>query len=284
MTTITEPKAGPATAFAPRPASVAGPSAFPPIADYAFLSDCHTGALVAPDGSVDWLCVPSLRLARACSAALLDQRGRHLPARPVRDQRAERPALRARHERARRPPGSTPSGLGDRAATPSMIGPSHGVDAVTPHTRPPVGRRRRARAGADGRRASRARSRSSWSASPRSTTAPSRRGVDHQRRRRARRRRRSSAAPHAAAADGLPASGIEGNRVRARRVLHAGETMFCSLSWAADLAGPATSRGRGRRRSSGRPRFWRDVAGPRPHPRPPLERRDPAVRADDQGR
>ena len=33
-------------------------SPFPPIADYAFLSDCHTGALIAPDGAVDWLCVP----------------------------------------------------------------------------------------------------------------------------------------------------------------------------------------------------------------------------------
>ena len=38
--------------------SAAMPSPFPPIADYGFLSDCHTGALVAPDGGVDWLCVP----------------------------------------------------------------------------------------------------------------------------------------------------------------------------------------------------------------------------------
>src|SRR5881398_558367 len=40
------------------PQSAAAPSPFPPIADYAFLSNCHTGALVAPDGAVDWLCVP----------------------------------------------------------------------------------------------------------------------------------------------------------------------------------------------------------------------------------
>jgi alpha,alpha-trehalase len=42
-----------------RSPSAAAPSPFPPIADYAFLSDCHTGALVAPDGSVEWLCIPS---------------------------------------------------------------------------------------------------------------------------------------------------------------------------------------------------------------------------------
>ena len=34
------------------PQSEAMPSPFPPIEDYGFLSDCHTGALVAPDGSV----------------------------------------------------------------------------------------------------------------------------------------------------------------------------------------------------------------------------------------
>src|SRR5215469_706882 len=38
--------------------SAAAPSPFPPIADYAFLSNCHTGALVAPDGAIEWLCIP----------------------------------------------------------------------------------------------------------------------------------------------------------------------------------------------------------------------------------
>ena len=40
------------------PQSAAAPSPFPPIAEYAFLSDCHTGALIAPDGAIGWLCVP----------------------------------------------------------------------------------------------------------------------------------------------------------------------------------------------------------------------------------
>src|SRR5438046_10089762 len=33
-------------------------SPFPPIADYGFLSDCETCALVAPSGNVEWMCLP----------------------------------------------------------------------------------------------------------------------------------------------------------------------------------------------------------------------------------
>jgi GH15 family glucan-1,4-alpha-glucosidase len=37
-----------------------GRSAFPPIAEYAFLSDCEACALVAPNGSVEWMCLPRM--------------------------------------------------------------------------------------------------------------------------------------------------------------------------------------------------------------------------------
>jgi GH15 family glucan-1,4-alpha-glucosidase len=46
--------ASPAEGSAPSPAD----SPFPPIADYGFLSDCHTGALLASDGSIEWMCLP----------------------------------------------------------------------------------------------------------------------------------------------------------------------------------------------------------------------------------
>ena len=47
-------------------------SPFPPIAQYAFLSDCEVGALVAPGGNVEWLCVPQFD-SPSVFAAVLDR-------------------------------------------------------------------------------------------------------------------------------------------------------------------------------------------------------------------
>jgi GH15 family glucan-1,4-alpha-glucosidase len=45
---------------------------FPPIADYGFLSDCENNCLVAPNGSVEWLCLPRPD-SPSVFAALLDR-------------------------------------------------------------------------------------------------------------------------------------------------------------------------------------------------------------------
>ena len=45
-------------------------SPYPPIADYAFLSDCEVTALVAPGGSIEWMCLPRLDCPSVFGAAI----------------------------------------------------------------------------------------------------------------------------------------------------------------------------------------------------------------------
>jgi len=124
------------TAAAPSLTQIAASiSPFPRIAEYAFLSNCHTGALLAPDGSIDWLCVPRFDSA-SVFGTLLDRQGGTFRFAPF---GINVPAGRVYE------PGTntlisawnTPTGwVTFRDAL--TMGPRRGVDAVTPHTRPPA--------------------------------------------------------------------------------------------------------------------------------------------------
>jgi GH15 family glucan-1,4-alpha-glucosidase len=215
------------------PQSAAAPSPFTPIADYAFLSDCHTGALVAPDGAIDWLCVPRFD-APSVFGTLLDRGAGTFRLGPF---GINHPAARTYE------PGTntlvttwkTPTGWVEvRDAL--TIGPRHGVDTVTPHTRPP------ADTDADHLLVRTARCIDGsveielvcepvfdYGREPAEWTI-----ADDE--------------LHTADAAGAGqtirlstdmALGIEGNRVRARHMLHEGERLFCSLSWEAGLVSPA---------------------------------------------
>lgn len=52
--------------------STLGGSAFPPIEEYGFLSDCEVCALVAPSGNVEWMCLPRMD-GPSIFAAILDR-------------------------------------------------------------------------------------------------------------------------------------------------------------------------------------------------------------------
>jgi GH15 family glucan-1,4-alpha-glucosidase len=213
--------------------SAAAPSPFPPIADYAFLSDCHTGALVAPDGAIDWLCVPRFD-APSVFGCLLDRGAGVFRVGPF---GINHPTTRIYE------PGTnvlvttwkTPNGwIVVRDAL--TIGPWDREDVITPHTRPPAD---------DDAEHTLVRTVEclegtvevelvcepvfGYGRVPASWTM-----VDGGR--------------HAADASGADvtirlqtdmALGIEGDRVRARHALEPGERLYCSLSWAAELASPA---------------------------------------------
>ncbi len=117
------------------PQSAAAPSPFPPIADYAFLSNCHTGALVAPDGAVDWLCVPRFD-SPSVFGTLLDREAGLFRFAPfginVPTARVYEPGTNTLLTTW-----TTPTGW--VAVRDSLtLGPRRGVDLVTPHTRPPT--------------------------------------------------------------------------------------------------------------------------------------------------
>jgi GH15 family glucan-1,4-alpha-glucosidase len=115
--------------------SAAAPSPFPPIADYAFLSNCHTGALVAPDGSLDWLCIPRFD-SPSIFGTLLDRQAGTFRFGPF--------GINHPTQRHYEPGTNT---MVTTWKTPSAwlvvrdsltMGPRRGEDSVTPHTRPPA--------------------------------------------------------------------------------------------------------------------------------------------------
>jgi alpha,alpha-trehalase len=215
-----------------QPQSAAAPSPFPPIADYAFLSNCHTGALVAPDGAIDWLCIPSFD-SPSVFGSLLDREAgffRFGPfgiAHPT--QRVYGPGTNVLVTTWK-----TPSGwIVVRDAL--TMGPWEHEDKVTPHTRPPADEDAdhmlvRSVQCLDGRvevelvcepAFDYSRARAEWTM------------VDDSR--------------HTADANGAEqtfrlqtdlALGIEGDRVRGRHVLEKGDRAYCALSWAEGLAVP----------------------------------------------
>ena len=118
----------------PAPQSAAAPSPFPPIAEYAFLSNCHTAALVAPDGGIGWLCVPSFD-APSVFATLLDRQGGYFRLGPF---GTNVPSARAYE------PGTNTLVTTWHVASGWVVvrdaltlGPRRAEDTITPHSRPP---------------------------------------------------------------------------------------------------------------------------------------------------
>jgi alpha,alpha-trehalase len=214
--------------------ALSAPAPFPRIENYAFLSNCHTGALVATDGSVEWLCVPSFD-SPSVFGALLDREAGRFRFGPY---GVEHPTTRAYQ------PGTnvlettyrTPSGwlLVRDALT---IGPRPPDDLVTPHRRPPTDEDAdhvllRTVECLDGHVEVElvctpvfdyGRTPATWE-----LTGPDRHQAD------------ATGAGQAFRLWTDLALGIEGSRVRARRMLQTGDRAYVALSWGEGLAAPAT--------------------------------------------
>jgi GH15 family glucan-1,4-alpha-glucosidase len=215
------------------PQSAAAPSPFTPIAEYAFLSDCHTGALVAPDGTIDWLCVPRFD-SPSVFGSLLDRGAGAFRFGPfgidVPSGRAYEPGTNTVITAWK-----TPSGWATvREAL--VMGPRRGEDTVTPHTRPPTDEDAghvlvRTVACIDGDvevelvcepAFDYGRAQGEWTL-----------GAD----------RHSAEVAGAGQTMRLQTDlllGIEANHARARHVLKAGEEIFCALAWAPEAFVPST--------------------------------------------
>ena len=233
------------------PQSAAAPSPFPPIAEYAFLSNCHTGALVAPDGAIDWLCVPRFD-SPSVFGTLLDRQSGSFRFAPF---GINHPV--ARHYE----PGTNTLATTWHTQTGWVLvrdaltmGPTRGEDRVTPHTRPP--------ADEDGEHLlvrtalciegevemelicepdfDYGRVPAEWK-----MVGDDRRTADA-----------TGADVTIRLRSDIPL-GIEGDWVRARHVLHQGDQVYCSLSWAEGLASPEDIDEANAHMAS-TARYWRD--------------------------
>ncbi len=234
-----------------QPQSAAAPSPFPPIADYAFLSNCHTGALVAPDGAIDWLCIPSFD-SPSVFGSLLDREAGFFRFGPFGISHptdvAYVPGTNVLETTWKTPGGWV---LVRDALT---MGPWDHEDAVTPHTRPPADDDAdhmlvRTVECVDGSVEVELVCEPvfDYGQTPAQWTTP-----DGDR--------------HVADASGAGvtfrlqsdlALGIEGDRVRGRHVLQSGERAYCTLSWAEGLAAPQDF-DEAEARVQTTIRFWRD--------------------------
>jgi GH15 family glucan-1,4-alpha-glucosidase len=237
-----------------QPQSAAAPSPFTPIADYAFLSNCHTGALVAPDGAIDWLCVPGFD-APSVFGSLLDRGAGAFRFGPFGinhpTQRAYEPGTNVLVTTWKTPTGW----IVVRDAL--TMGATAGDDTITPHTRPPADDDAdhvlvRTVECLEGRvevelvcepAFDYGSVEATWS-----LVDGSRHAAD------------ASGAGQAIRLQSDLALGVEGNRVRARHVLSAGDRAYCSLSWAEHLAG-VDDGDEATERIAATVRFWRNWLG-----------------------